>query len=148
MQYKEEQYIKYQVEGHFNTRLAYKKMDDKLGKKTIAEAFKSKFGITEEEYKELTIKHNDIPKLKKIYNNKRSKYYSDDKNKNRWFFNFEEFYNWYKKHTKNGEKCCYCGVDQEDAVNSEIYERSARYEKRGKSIEIERVVTFPEEKNI
>ncbi|ADR34382.1 hypothetical protein Sulku_1721 [Sulfuricurvum kujiense DSM 16994] len=64
------------------------------------------------------------------------------------FHDWKEFYGWYIEQIKNGETCCYCGVNQSkikislDGVNnlSTPYVRLKR-KTRGVSLEIERVDT-------
>ncbi|WP_419769448.1 MAG: hypothetical protein ACNI3C_08860 [Candidatus Marinarcus sp.] len=60
------------------------------------------------------------------------------------FKDFNEFYDWYESQPKS---CCYCGITQEDALETKVYDNLTR-KTRGKSLEIERVVTFPKEKNL
>lgn len=143
-------YIEYKVKGWLDLRDKYKKnVNQNIGDKTtIEQAFIDQFEISADEFESIKKKHANIQELRNKFNNKKNQYYSEDKKTNQFDFkNFEEFYDWYKEQTKDGEICCYCGINQEDAIKSEIYHRSGRYEQRGKSIEIERVDTS-EDKNI
>ena len=54
--------------------------------------------------------------IKRKYNNKKN--LEEFK-----FSDFKEFYNWYKEQPNN---CCYCGVTQEDAVKSKVYDNLKR----------------------
>jgi 5-methylcytosine-specific restriction endonuclease McrA len=86
-----------------------------------------------------------IQSLRDIYKQK----INDDKNKNKntkfLFKDFNEFYLWYVKYDKIG-KCCYCGVPKTISNESSIFESSKRG--RGRVLEVERVVTIPDDKNI
>lgn len=95
--------------------------------------------------KEVVEKEENIKELFKRFTNIKSRV----KNEKHFLFkDFKEFYDWYLDQTKDGEICCYCGVPQDEAVKCGVYKGMAREEKRGYSIEIERVVTKPPERNV
>ncbi|ADG92665.1 hypothetical protein Arnit_1002 [Arcobacter nitrofigilis DSM 7299] len=80
---------------------------------------------------------SDMQIIKRKYNNKKD--LEEFK-----FSDFKEFYNWYKRQPNN---CCYCGITQEDAIKSKVYDNLKR-KTRGISLEIERVITFPKKDNV
>lgn len=141
----EEAYVQYKVKGWLDLRDDYQKyVNPNIEKKTTMEqAFIDQFLINAEDLEKIKEKHADIQKWKNKFNNKQN---TVEENEFK-FNNFEEFYNWYKEQTKDGEICCYCGVHQKNINGSKIIERSKRGKQRGNSIEIERVETS-EEKNI
>ena len=83
--------------------------------------------------------------------NKYSLKKSSSKSEEFQFENFEEFYDWFIEKTKHGNKCCYCGVNQDELNNLKIAKNPMnrlKRETRGKTLEIERIISYPNEKNI
>lgn len=100
-----------------------------------------RMNISRKEVQEL---HNQLQEQISSIQKIRNRFNSKKNLANFAFKDFRSFYTWYKKQPNT---CCYCGVNQEDAVNSKVYKNLKR-KTRAISLEIERVVTFPEFKNI
>ncbi len=89
---------------------------------------------------------NKIDELHKKYSTKKS----SSKKGEFQFIDFSEFYYWHFDKTKNGNICCYCGVNQDELNKLENNNPMNKLKRitRGKTLEIERIISFPEEKNI
>ena len=108
------------------------------------ELVKRNIFVTKEEIKSLQKQYNpDIQKLRNIYHNKQWHYKNKEKIKNVafQFTSFQEFYQWYTSWDEIGT-CCYCGVHKDNLGDY----KGKR--KRGKQLEVERVVTNPESNNL
>lgn len=88
-------------------------------------------------------------KIDYIYD-KYSQKQSSSKNNDFHFINFFEFYNWYIEMTRNGNICCYCGVNQDELnkIENDNPLNRLKRNKRGKTLEIERIISYPKDKNI
>ncbi len=134
----EQCYVEYKLNGWLDLRKEYMaNVDQNIENKTIEQAFIEKFNILVTDLEKIKEKHADIQELRNKFNSKKNSV-SDCEFE---FKDFKEFYKWYKRETKRGEICCYCGVKQKDIQKSNINLRSKRGEKRGNSIEIERIDT-------
>lgn len=79
--------------------------------------------------------------INKLYQNQ----FNDPKRREGFGDDFRRFYDWYKKYDDLGT-CCYCGVHKSDLEQDQVFDNSER--RRGGRLEIERVVTFPKDKNV
>lgn len=130
----EQKYIALKLEGCVDDKqkLGEKYGIDKGSIVTIAATIQEYEKIKPEDYAKLQDKHNaKIQSIKNVCTLERED----------GFGGIRKFYDWYMKYDDIGT-CCYCGVDKNDANGHEIFNNSKRG--RGKTLEVERVVTFPE----
>lgn len=98
----------------------------KLGK-NIKQIVINKFEITEKEFNDFKDENPNIQYVKSRWNDERKK----------GFGTIENFYNWYINQQKF---CCYCGIP-ESLLQEYFYNPNLSKRKRGKKLEIERILT-------
>ena len=134
----ERKYIELKLKGCIDDKqkLANEYKIDKSSIATISEKVQELEGISSEEYAKFQDDHNaKIQTIKSLCTEEREKGFKDIVN----------FYDWYIKYDKVGT-CCYCGINKNYLNVDSIFNNSKRG--RGKNLEVERVVTFPNEKNV
>lgn len=136
-------YIEYKLKGWLDSKKLYQENNSTIKfEGTIALTFQKDFNISKEEYNSYLDKHSNIQKIKNKFTSSRQK----DVDK-QGFTDIKEFYYWYFNIEK---KCCYCGIEEKELNkyfnNDNIQYKDAR--PRGKTLEIERIVTAPKNKNL
>ncbi len=134
----EKRYIELKLIGCIDdkSKLAEEYNIDKNTIKTIAAVVQKEEGISQEEYAVYQDKYNaKIQVIKSLFT----------KDREDGFKNIVKFHDWYLEHDKIGT-CCYCGVHKDDANGNEVFDNSKRG--RGQIFEVERLITFPDEKNV
>jgi len=132
----ERRYIELKLEGYIDdkSKLSKKYNIDKSTIKTIAQTVQHRENMTLDMYQSFEDEHNArIQKIKALYTEDRAK----------GFKGIISFYDWYMKYDTLG-RCCYCGVHKNDLSTYFDSAKNLQYtnaRQRGKSLEIERVVT-------
>jgi len=131
-------YIELKLEGCIDDKekLSKKYNIDKSTINTIAQTVQTFEDMTPDLYQSFEDKHNaKIQSIKALYTEERAK----------GFKGIIAFYDWYMIHDTIG-RCCYCGVHKNDLGSYFDSENNIQYasaRQRGKSLEIERIVTSP-----
>lgn len=99
---KEILYKKYKLKGLLNSKKKYlEEHPDAKINGTLAETFKKRFDILDEDYDKYVEKYSDIQKIKSKFTEKRAE----------GFESIIAFYDWY---TNQPQSCGYCGISQDE----------------------------------
>jgi len=135
-----QEFLELRVLGVLSSKIKFEeKYSITLKSDTIKKAFLNQAKITDEEYEQYIISTEDEAKrIGSLANKERREGFGSRK----------LFLEWYLKIEK---KCCYCGIKEEE-LNKYFNKNNLQYlnskRERGTSLEIERIITEPQDKNV